>query len=127
MIDAPYIREEVLAAGDSFPQRGLLCHRCNTKIPQFKDLSEQDESRIRQMIRENRYMMAMAELQAATGCSLRWAKIWVIHEGKPKPLEDKTVPCPFCGMLLRTSLAKQCRYCRRDWHDAEKVIPLGDG
>jgi len=126
MIDAPYTREEVLAAGDSFPERGLLCHRCKTKIPQFKDLSERDESRIRQMIRENRRMMAMAELRAATGCSSRWARIWVYHEGRPKPLENETVSCPYCGMPLRTSLAKQCRYCRRDWHDSENVVTLGD-
>jgi hypothetical protein len=127
MADTPYTREEVIAAGDSFPERGLLCDRCKTKIPQFKDLSESDESRIRQMIRENRRMMAMVELRAATGCPLRWAKIWVIHEGRPKPFENETAPCPYCGMPLRTSLAKQCRYCRRDWHDSESVVTLGDG
>jgi hypothetical protein len=127
MTDAPYTLEEVLAAGDSFPDRGLLCHRCQTKIPQFRDLSKQDENRIRQMIRENRRIMAIAELRAATGCPLRWAKIWVYHEGRPKPLENGSAPCPYCGMPLRTSLAKQCRYCRRDWHDAENVVRLGDG
>ena len=125
--DTPYTREEVLAAGDSFPEHGLLCHRCKTKIPQFKDLSERDESRIRQMIHENRRMMAVAELRAATGCALRWAKIWVSHEGRPKPLENKIGSCPYCGMPLRTSLAKQCGYCRRDWHDSGNVMRLGDG
>lgn len=127
MTDAPYTREELIAAGDSFPDRGLLCHRCKTKIPQFRDLSERDEHRIRQLIREDRHVMAMQELHAATGCSLRWAKIWVIHEGGPEPLENDTAPCPYCGMPLRTSLAKQCRYCRRDWHVEENVVPLGDG
>ena len=24
--------------------------------------------------------------------------------------------CPKCGRLARTPLAKQCRYCRHDWH-----------
>jgi hypothetical protein len=116
MSEEPYTREEVLAAEDSFPERGLLCHRCKTVIPQFKDLSEHAESRIRQMIRENRHMMAIAELRDATGCPLRWAKIWVYHEGRPKPFENETAPCPYCGKPLRTSLAKQCRYCGRDWH-----------
>jgi hypothetical protein len=127
MSEEPYTREELLAAGDSFPERGLFCPRCRTVIPQFKDLSEHDESHIRQMIREDRRMMAIAELRDATGCPLRWAKIWVYHEGRPKPLENETAPCPYCGMPLRTSLAKQCRHCRRDWHDAENVAPLGDG
>jgi hypothetical protein len=126
MNDAPYSREELIAAGDSFPERGLLCHRCKKKIPQFRDLSEHDEHRIRQLIRESRHVMAMQELRNATGCSLSWAKIWVIHEGRPGPLENDTCPCPYCGMPLRTSLAKQCRYCRRDWHDAENVVRLGD-
>jgi len=126
MDETPYTREEVLAAGNTFPERGLVCHRCKVTIPQFKDLSERDESRIRQTIRENRRMMAMAELRAATGCSLRWAKIWVSHEGRPKALEDLTAPCPYCGMPLRTSLAKQCRHCLRDWHDGDNVRTLGD-
>jgi hypothetical protein len=127
MTDTPYTREEVIAAGDSFPERGLLCERCKTKIPQFQDLSEHGESRIRQMIHGIHPMTAMTELRKVMDCSLRWAKIWVIHEGRPKPLENKTAPCPYCEMPLRTSLAKQCRYCNRDWHDAENVITLGDG
>jgi hypothetical protein len=32
-----------------------------------------------------------------------------------------TAPCPYCGKPLRTSVAKQCRYCRKDWHDPENV------
>ncbi|MCF6407201.1 hypothetical protein L3C95_30170 [Chitinophaga filiformis] len=24
--------------------------------------------------------------------------------------------CPKCGKLCRTTMAKQCRYCRHDWH-----------
>jgi hypothetical protein len=30
--------------------------------------------------------------------------------------ERPTVPCPHCGMPLRTPRAKQCRHCRRQWH-----------
>jgi hypothetical protein len=127
MNDDPYTREEILAAGNLPPDRGLLCHRCEATVPQFKDLSDRDESRIRQAIRENRRMMAIAELRAATGCSLTWAKIWVYHDGRPKALEDETTPCPYCGLGLRTSLAKRCRHCLRDWHDANNVLIIGDG
>ena len=126
MNEDPYTREEVLAAGNALPERGLVCHRCKVTIPQFKDLSDLDESRIRQTIRENRRMMAIAELRAATGCSLPWAKIWVYHEGRPKALEDETASCPYCGWPLRTSLAKQCRHCLRDWHDAKNIRSLDD-
>lgn len=118
MEEEAYSREEVIAAGDSFPERGLVCHRCETKIPQFRELSAHDEIRVRLLIRNGRHLMAMEELKAATGCSLRWAKIWVVHEGIPKPLENEVTPCPYCGMPLRTSLAKQCRHCFRQWHDS---------
>ena len=118
-----YSRVEVLAAGDKLPERGPLCHECGARIPVFEELSEADESRVRQCIRENRHLMAMTELRAATGCSLIWAKLWVQHNGRANPAKEAT-PCPYCGMPLRTSLAKQCRFCRRDWHDEENIIQL---
>ena len=37
------------------------------------------------------------------------------------PAAPPTAPCPYCGQPLRTSLAKQCRFCRRDWHNPEIV------
>ncbi len=40
----------------------------------------------------------------------------------PPPEEPVTAPCPFCGKPLRTSSAKQCRFCRRDWHDPDNAI-----
>lgn len=36
-------------------------------------------------------------------------------------------PCPYCGKQLRTPLAKQCRHCRRDWHDPAQLKFLGGG
>jgi predicted amidophosphoribosyltransferase len=120
-----YSRTEVLAAGNALPERGPLCHECGARIPAFEELAEADERRIRQLIRDGRSLMAMEELRAATGCSLPWAKLWVQHGGRPKPAEEPT-PCPYCGEPLRTSLAKQCRHCRRDWHDPESIVALGD-
>jgi hypothetical protein len=121
-----YSRAEVIAAGNNLPERGALCHECGANIPEFGELAESDERRIRQLIRDGRNMMAMEELRVATGCSLPWAKLWVQHEGRPKPAKEPTA-CPYCGQPLRTSLAKQCRHCRKDWHDSERVVALGAG
>ena len=38
-------------------------------------------------------------------------------ERMPPRAEPATAPCPYCGQPLRTSSAKQCRFCRQDWHD----------
>jgi len=42
-----------------------------------------------------------------------------------KPLSDQKAdgsPCPYCGELLRTAFAKQCRHCGADWHDPANVV-----
>lgn len=119
-----YSRAEVVASGHKLPERGLVCHECGALIPIFEDLSEVDERRIRGCIRQSQHVIAMQELRAATGCSLEWAKLWVQHNGSAKPAKEPT-PCPNCGMPLRTSLARQCRFCRTDWHDEGNVIHLG--
>jgi hypothetical protein len=119
MKEKPYSRAEVLAAGHNLPERGPLCHECGARIPVFEDLSEAAERRVR----ECSPFMAMLELREATGCSLVWAKIWVNHPTGPKPAKEPT-PCPYCGMPLRTSLAKQCRFCRTDWHDEDNIVRL---
>ena len=110
-----YSKAEVITAGRKLPERGLLCHECGATIPIFEDLSQADEKRVRESIQQSGPFMAIQELRTATGCSLEWAKLWVQHEGRPKPAE--TIPCPYCGMPLRTTRAKQCRFCWRDWHD----------
>ena len=102
--------------------RANMPSMCAT-IPIFEELSEADEQRIRECIRQNRHFMAIEELRAATGCSLEWAKLWVEHDGRPKPAKAP-IPCPYCGMPLRTSLAKVCRFCSRDWHDEKNVVFL---
>ena len=115
-----YSRAEVIAAGHNLPERGLECHECGEMIPIFEELSDAHERRIRECIRQGRKLMATEELRVATACSLEWAKLWVQHNGRPKPVKVAS-PCPYCGMPLRTSLARQCRFCFRDWHD-EKTL-----
>ena len=122
----PYTRAELEAVGDELPMRGPLCPHCNLCIPQFADLSDRDEARVRELIREMRPMAATIELQSATGCPEQWAQLWVKHRGRPIASYDPPTPCPYCGMLLRSNLAKQCRHCRRDWHDPTQMRWLGD-
>jgi hypothetical protein len=92
-------------------------------IPQFADLTESDEIRIRRLILEGRMWMAIEELDAATACGLGWAKLWINHRGKPEVFYQ--TPCPYCGRELRSSEAKQCRHCNRDWHDPNNLTTLG--
>jgi hypothetical protein len=113
-----YSRTEIDQYGNGFPKKGIYCPKCKTYIPVFEDMTDELRSRVLRLIRDNKKMMAMAELRAATGCSERWAKIWVLHGGRPTP-EYPGPPCPYCGKPLRTSLAKQCPHCLKDWHNEE--------
>ena len=49
-----YSRSEVLAAAHALPERGPLCHECGARIPVFEELSDADEERVRQCMRDNR-------------------------------------------------------------------------
>lgn len=126
MVSEVYTHADVVALSQEMPERGPLCACCKTKIPQFADLAKADESRVRHLISQGRSIMAMNELREATGCSLLWAKIWVNHGCRPKLLDYREAPCPYCGKGLRTVYARQCRHCRRNWHDPKHLRSLDD-
>lgn len=110
-----YSRAEVLALGEAFPTRGQLCHHCGLRIPEFAELAGAERRRVLALIRDERRIMAIRELQTITGCSLRWAKLWVHHAGRPLALRPGP-PCPFCRLPLKTSRAQLCLRCGADWH-----------
>lgn len=101
------------------------CGHCGAVIPVFQNLSQVDADRLRQIIASGGAMHAINELRAITGCDITTAKCWVEHLGKVQDRFFRTAPCPFCGEPLRASDAKQCRHCRRDWHDPQNVRTLG--
>ena len=89
-----YTKDELIRlVVDALPTRGSKCPKCGVIIPQFADLLEEDEKRLRQLICHHRKMMAMHELRSLTLCPLSWAKIWVLHSGRPDVV-GTTVPCP---------------------------------
>ncbi len=67
------------------PENNRICHRCGQEIPQF-ELSAQERDRITYLMNQSRYMMAMAELRNAVGCSSTAAKLWIDHRGRPNPV-----------------------------------------
>jgi hypothetical protein len=112
----PFSREEVAMQGDEFPSRGIFCESCNVNIPVFEELSEKKASEIRKQANGNK-LEEMRLVREATGCSVRWAKIWSLHENGPqKRGYSGNGKCPYCGGQLRTPRSKQCPECLRSWH-----------
>jgi hypothetical protein len=125
MLPEAYTKDELIRlVVDALPTRGSKCPKCRVIIPQFADLTEKDEAHLRELIRQNRKMMAMQELRSLTLCPLSWAKIWVLHSGRADAA-NTTAPCPFCGKALKTAFAKQCPHCNMDWHDPAHPRRLG--
>ena len=122
-----YTKDELLRlCADELPMRGERCPKCGAVIPQFADLSEKDEGRLRELMRQGRMIAAAQELRFLTRCPVSWAKIWAEHYGRPDAV-GTTAPCPYCGKPLKTALAKQCQHCNMDWHDPKHPKRLGAG
>ena len=120
-----YTKDELIRlTTGTLPQRGERCPKCGVIIPQFADLTEKDEARIRHMILQSRKMMAVHEIRSLTLCPVSWAKIWVQHSGRADAV-GTTAPCPYCGKPLKTALARQCPHCNMDWHDPKHPKELG--
>jgi hypothetical protein len=114
--NVPYSRSELLEAADGrWPDRGLRCDCCGGVVPEFAELTDADRVRIIGLAFRGQHTLAEAELQACTGAPPQFAKIWVLHAGRPNP-RFPGPPCPHCGKPLASSRAKQCLHCHIDWH-----------
>ena len=121
--ETPYTSAELKGALPQWPERGVICPKCGTVIPQFAALTEEESARLRSLIVRGQKLMAMRELEFLTGAPTRWAKIWVLHSGRADAV-DSTAPCPFCGRPLKTARARQCAHCLMDWHDPKNPRSL---
>ncbi len=110
-----YSKMEVKLFGDEFPKKGEFCKKCKTYIPKFCDLTAEQENHLKELISKDEKILAVKQLVEYTGCSHRWAKIWVLHPNGPTPVLSGP-PCPHCGKPLRTSKAKQCPHCLKRWN-----------
>lgn len=99
-----------------------LCECCGEIIPTFENFTKENEEIVRQTYRNIGPISAINKLREITNSGLREAKFWVDHCGEY--VHRKTIPFPFYGELLRTENAKQCRQCKRDWHDENNLTYL---
>jgi len=105
---------------DAWPDRGEYCQKCTNIVPSFEDISDEDIEDLRALIAAGNVMSAMQKIHDKTGCSLRWAKIWVHHPYGGHTISQRpTPPCPYCGSQLRTPSARQCPVCYGSWHEEE--------
>ena len=59
------------------------CEHCNSIIPNFFDLSANDEKHVRELFESGDCVSATNELMKITGCGLKTAQIWVAHPDGP--------------------------------------------
>lgn len=113
-----YTREELARVDYSnSPDRGPLCPCCGIRIPVFADISPDTEREIRKFD----FSAQKRAVRKMTGCSIGWAKIWVLHPDGPRQ-RVMGPPCPYCGKELFTTQTKQCLQCGWDWHDPSHPV-----
>jgi hypothetical protein len=120
-----YTPEEIALAEDITPTKGEFCPVCKTYIPYVLGMTPEVAAQIRVHLSGEQSSVARYALRKLFGFPLGWVKIWWIHrDGLHEPPPE--TPCPYCSLPLRTPYAKQCRHCRKDWHDLNNIKFLGD-
>jgi hypothetical protein len=118
-----YTPDEIVREGESMPTKGLFCPACETYIPYAFGMTQEVETILRAQLSNGKRIEVINTLRQQVGFPLSWTKIWVLHPNGPEPAPPAppATPYPYCGKPLRTAQAKQCRFCRRDWHDPNNL------
>ena len=90
-------KEEQAGTRAIFPDRGHECPLCHTYIPVFCDLPDSVRHQLLELIKAGQGSKAADKLQQETGCSARWAKIWVLHA-------DQKMAIVFCNSPMNPRL-----------------------
>jgi len=111
----PYSNAELAGDLPELPERGKPCP-CGVLVPDFEGLTLRAVMQMKRLRDADDVRALIVEL---TGCPRSWADIWVLHHRLGCPRARDKGRCPFCGGELRTYVARQCRHCGADWHDAQ--------
>jgi hypothetical protein len=82
------------------------------------------EAELSALIGEGHTIAAIKRLREATGVNLGMATQIVAQRIDFKAQKERQ-PCPYCGKLLRSMIAKRCLECGLDWHDPNNVVRQG--
>ncbi len=114
-INDAYTNEQIaLIAEGSLPDRGVYCEDCEIYVPIFKSVDDPER------LNGIGFKDTLQKLMKATGCSKKWAEIWMYHLGGA----CNTKRCQACGEFLRTKVAKQCLSCGAEWRKNHAVTRL---
>jgi len=107
-------------------ERELYCSFCKQEIPRLTNLNHEQKIELRRIRETSGPITAIKHLREISGCDLKTAKAWVQHGGIAGQGHMPTAPCPYCKRPLRSAHAKQCRFCKSDWHNPRAVQTLGN-
>lgn len=114
----PYTRAEFEHGVSDWPDRGEKCSRCKTIVPEFSELTEELAASIAAQSDAGDPAGAYHRMAELLGAPLRYAKIWVLHNGERALARhrDNGPPCPKCGEPLISDASRQCLTCHASWH-----------
>ncbi len=85
-------------------------------------ISPELETALQALISQGRTVEAIKKLREATSAPLGECKEWVKNRTGSVLRRWNGRPCPYCQRPLRTTEARQCFECGKDWHELTDVI-----
>ena len=112
MADKP---KYVLTPEETWPQ----CPKCKCNVPSFAYLDSELRTEVELARGGTSNKARLHGHFRNAGIPLKETKVFILHlHGIPEPPFGQPIPnCPYCGKPLRTARAKQCRWCKKDWHE----------